>query len=237
MLDRSKIDRDYLEIRTEPHPWDFVESTMVRDDWEKWGKARYLERLLLATSIARTMGGTIQSLHWNKRLGPDDNQDEAEMLGGKLRLNPSIEDTYPTMRKVAGKAVWPATTQLRILTCADPDASSRRGIWQVNWQLGNMPRKPVAWEQWSASVLVGADPATRHTRVQYDWAERTKQNKALEEKKRRDEIQSARQEAESKVHSPRAVCRPPQPARHHSSAPLLPTGARRNGSVQEGRRR
>ena len=45
---------------------------------------------------------------------------------------------------------WPATANLLLL-------KGTEAPWAIKWAPGNMPRKPMSWEDWSAKVEVDGD--------------------------------------------------------------------------------
>jgi len=87
-------------------------------------------------------------------------------------------DLYPG-KDSGGNLIWPATSQIVAFT------SSRK--FKIQWQLGQMVRKPMAWEEWGGDkVYAGAD---RGEKEKFDYAKFRKEKEEREVKQKQAEIE------------------------------------------------
>jgi hypothetical protein len=146
LLQRSKLSRDALHFELAESEYDYSEElTPTLESLQKWTSTHYLDRLLIVESWANQAGGMLEGNPFPGRVRRLNETTTDHCPRAILYLN-GVGDAYPG-RFSDQRSAYPATTDLsRILT--NPNYT-----WRVNWQVGNMPRKPVSWEEWSRSSL------------------------------------------------------------------------------------
>ena len=95
----------------------------------------------------------------------------------------AVRDGYSQKDK-AGNLIWPATTKLVAIERGEMP-------FGVEWLEGNMPRKPICWEEWSDNAYLGA--VNRSKKV--DYTKIRKEREAREKAAREAELATARKEA------------------------------------------
>lgn len=176
------LDSEYLSFKLE-EGWSGHE-TMTGDGWSKWSESANLARLLMAEKLGKSMN--LIDKPFASRMKKEK---ERENFPFRYNYHPNaattVMDTYPS-KDNTGCPIWPATSSLSLfhqLEGAVGGGSS--GKFKIDWKVGNMPRKPLSWEQWSKEAQAGGTKE----RYKYDWkAEEAKRKKKENEKKERERV-------------------------------------------------
>ena len=203
LLDNSRRDREHLAFKLEKSTWSPEDYELSGDSWSRWTKSKGLERLLMAENIARLQNGVIErGFPGRQRSGTGFERTLKMDLQPYPRGIGPVRDTYTSHDK-AGNPIWPATTKL--------DAIKRgEHPFQVKWYEGNMPRKPMEWEEWAASAYLpkeGAPPRKEPWRYDPAKAKKEREEREAKEKAKREaDIEAARVEgaAEAAAEAERA---------------------------------
>ena len=186
-LDSLRRDREHLAFELEENEWGEGE-TLASDGWDKWSRSVNLERLLMAESLGRLTNGVIERAFPGRQRKDTGRERVLQM---SLRPYPSgagpVRDSYPSRDK-AGNPIWPATTKLEAIKRGEPP-------FDVQFLEGNMPRKPMGWDEWAATAYMpkeGDKPRDQPWR--YDPA-KYEERAAQEKAKREQELTAARREA------------------------------------------
>ena len=133
------------------------EITLDGDGWERWASSANLTRLLIARHLAKKL--VVIETPFAGRLRHATGRDLEASEHVKLRFIAApgalgaISDSYPSHDKTH-KPICPATSQLSCLGLGSSEVAT--GKFGVEWRFGNMPRKPLTFEEWSSDAMEGA---------------------------------------------------------------------------------
>jgi hypothetical protein len=123
-LDLKMIDKKYLKLEQEKSSWgDYY--TFKTADWEKWGRSRNLEKLMLADYICKKYGHCEELFPSRKKKQPRSKDD---IDGFNIIIN-NVADKYPSKSK--WRQLWPATMQLKALI-----DTSKNNVFRIEWHEG-----------------------------------------------------------------------------------------------------
>ena len=179
-LKELSLDRDWLSFKLQKD-YGGEYDTMVSDGWSKWASATNLERLLMAESLANSLHGYIHKPFQSRQKGETgrDKQPLRFVIKPNSDTAGSCHDAYPGTSGPMTK--WPATTHPALL-------AAKSGTWHVQWQAGNMQRKPLSWDTWSEAAKI----VSGRIRGSDAWAAKyASQRKEREAKKKKELEQQA----------------------------------------------
>lgn len=222
-LQRAKVARGLLAFELDACGYS-RELEPTSQSWAKWSGTRFLDRLLLVESWADKVGGRLIGYPFPGRLRGASSAESATEHGPapNVFLN-GVGDSYPGGGGKGRQTPYPATTDLSRITSAAPSYS-----WRVHWQLGNMPRKPMSWEEWAGPALEGGyKPARSWDYAEFKRAREEREAKAEAERKvaaaaaaaaRAAELQQARDEAARQADALRVSAEARAQAAHAAAA-------------------
>jgi len=201
LLERKLIPESHLE-------WTFSNAygydTISGDGWSRLSEAENLSRLVAVESLTRQTNGYLEFPFpgRQRKLAHDEGSSGPMAYNIQPNAHLGVRDegyggAMEATKNRAGRPIWPATTQLSVFTTEQ---------WKLTWRPGNMPRRPLTWEEWSKS-------AYDQTSSPHDWKNAREERLKLEEKERQEkeaarmaELHEARVEArkEADEHHKRA---------------------------------
>lgn len=189
LLDNSKRDRAHLAFKIEKSPY-FDGQELNGEGWSKWGDSENLERLLMAESLARLQNGVIdRPFPGRERMSSGRERPlQIKIVSYPMGAGP-VKDFYGTKDK-AGNPIWPATTKLEAI-------KKNEDKFEVKWLEGNMPRKPLTWEEWSVKAYMGG--TRRESYNSEEWKRKAEERKARENESKERELETVRKEARAQV--------------------------------------
>ena len=150
----AQIDQKWIKIPA-------VDTTIDGDGWGKWSDSAGLERLLMCEHLVKVLGGVLyKPFPKRRRHIVQVQQEDPSELEYKMMINPNEAganlDTYPTT-KSSGAKVFAATSNLATLGLdASKGEATATNKFRVQWRMGNMPRKPLTFDEWSKTAFVGS---------------------------------------------------------------------------------
>jgi hypothetical protein len=161
----SELDGKYIKIEVEDCQYWGV--NMDGSGWARWASSENLERLLMAEHLSDKMQIIYKPFSGRMRRVKHIDPEAAECIQYKVLVNPSVAaaDSYPASDPYNKQAIFPATTQLSSLGLG-MNESPCSTKFSVSWRFGNMPRKPLSFEEWSLSAMGKAKKA----QPSYDFA-------------------------------------------------------------------
>jgi hypothetical protein len=196
LLERPRLNREHMSFQYEDA---FGYRSIGSNGWKKLSEAVGLEKLVLNESLARTCNGMIEyPFPGRQRVMASKGLLDKSQLSFSIKANPSTggvrgkTEGYGggmSSKTKSGQPLWPATTRLAMFE------HGGAGIWKIEWKEGNMPRKPLSWEEWSSYAYAGRNLEDDCWRARTREREKDRKIKEQAEKKARAmEISQARDE-------------------------------------------